>query len=237
MPAVIKAGELGTVAKRLTTVNLADYVAEARVVLEEAKRQATQVAEASRRQAEQAFEEARKRGYATGFEEGRRAGVESGRSEAFTAATERFDAQHADVVAAMSVAIAEIDSAREGFRAAAEKDLLDFAVLVARKLTFAVGALHREAAQANFERALRLVEARSDLTVRVHPDDVASMKTFAATVSGVAQASRAVHLVPDETIAPGGCIVRSERTEVDSSLDTQVDEIVALLTGGDRHGA
>lgn len=237
MPAVIKAGELGAVAKRLTTVNLADYVAEAREVLEKAKRQATQIDEASRRQADVALEEARKSGYATGLEEGRLAGFESGKSEAFTAATERFDAQHADVVEAMSVAIAEIDKAREGFRAAAEKDLLDFAVLVASKLTFAVGALHREAAQSNFDRALRLVEARSDLTVRVHPDDVESMKTFAASVSGVVESSRAVHLVPDETIAPGGCIVRSEKTEVDSSLETQVDEIVALLTGGDRHGA
>ena len=48
MPAVIKAGELGAVAKRLTTVNLADYVAEARVVLEEAKRQSIQNADAFR---------------------------------------------------------------------------------------------------------------------------------------------------------------------------------------------
>ena len=44
-------------------------------------------------------------------------------------------------------------------------------------------------------------------------------------------ASRAVNLVADDSIAPGGCQVQSAQAEVDASLETQVDEMVALLLG------
>jgi flagellar biosynthesis/type III secretory pathway protein FliH len=44
-------------------------------------------------------------------------------------------------------------------------------------------------------------------------------------------------VVADEGIVPGGCIVRTERSEVDVTLDTQVAEIVALLLGEDAGDA
>ena len=41
----------------------------------------------------------------------------------------------------------------------------------------------------------------------------------------------AIRVIADESMAPGGCRVETDRTVVDASLETQVDEIVTLLLG------
>ena len=231
MSTVIKGGRPGPALKRLATVDLADHLAEARAVVDKAGRQAAEIiAEANREQARM-FEEARASAAERGYEQGHAEGREAGYQVAHQEATERFDREQADIVIDVRRAITEIDAIKEDLRIAAEKHLLDFAVLVAQKLTFAIGKLHRESAVANLNRALQLVASKTDLTVRVHPDDIASMETFAKSVLSRADASRSINLVPDDSIASGGCTVLSDSTEVDATLETQVDELVSLLLG------
>ena len=116
---------------------------------------------------------------------------------------------------------------------AAEHHLLRFATDVASKLTFAIGALHHESAKENLRRAIRAVGEQTDLTVRVHPADLEVIKDFAPSALEQAGASSHVNVVADEGISPGGCTVKSARSEVDATLETQVAQIVALLLGGD----
>ena len=149
----------------------------------------------------------------------------------------RFDREHTDLVAAMQQAIAEIDAMKEDLRIAAEKDLLDFAVNVAGKLTFAIGRLHRESARANLRRAVELVGAATHVTIRVHPCELASMNTFAEALLRRSDASRAVSIVADDSLAAGGCQVEAGGTSVDASLETQVDELLSLLLGETRTDA
>jgi flagellar biosynthesis/type III secretory pathway protein FliH len=125
---------------------------------------------------------------------------------------------------------------KDNLRMAAERDLIDFAVSVAAKLTYAIGRRHREAAQENLRRSLPLVESPTNLTVRVNPDDMQSIEVFADSVLKQFDASRAVAVVPDDNIAPGGCRVLAGQTELDATLETQVAEMVALLAdaGGEN---
>ena len=89
----------------------------------------------------------------------------------------------------------------------------------------------------NLERALRLVGSRTNLTVRVHPDDIASVKKFAGSALAHVEASQAVKIVADDTMAPGGCRVESDRATIDATLETQVGELVSLLLGGNTNNA
>jgi flagellar assembly protein FliH len=237
MSTVIKAGHTGKVVRRLTTVDLADHLAEAQAAIEVAQRRAAQIVTQARHEADRMTARSRQSGYEAGHAEGHSAGMEEGFRVAHDEAVERFNREHANVVAGLQHAIAEFDRVKEELRITAGRDLLDLAVLIARKLTFAVGSMHREAAAANLERALSLVGLKTDLSIWVHPDDLASMETFAPTVAEKVNASVAVRIAADESIAPGGCIVRTDRVEVDATLDTQVDEIVTLLLGDrESHG-
>ncbi len=229
MSTVIRVGQAGPVLKRLSTVDLADHLAEADAVIAEAKRRAAAIVATTKHEVAQTLKKARESGYEAGYKQGYEEGTRTGHEDARRKSIEFFSKQHADIVAVMQGAVAQVDAMKEDLRIAAEKDLIDFAVSVANKLTFAIGRTRREAALSNLRRALPLVALGTDLTIRVHPDDKASIETFADSVLKQADASRAVTIVTDDTLAPGGCKVLSGRTEIDATLETQVDEMVALL--------
>lgn len=236
MSTVIKAGEAGSIVKHLSTVDLADHLAEARSVVDAARHKAAKIIAEAESQAKLAIIEAREAGHKEGREKGHSEGVEAGRIEAHDEAIRRFDREQGHLVSALRGAVAEINSIKEDLRIAAERDLLDFAVLLAEKLTFAIGRLHRESAVENLRRALRLVESRRDVIIRVHPDDAESAGKFADDVLRQVDKSRVVGVVSDDSLSPGGCKVESGPTLVDATLETQLDEIVALLTGGEVSG-
>ncbi len=228
---LIKAGRAGPILKRLSTVDLADHLGEARGILEAAKEGAARtLSEAERecaRKAAEAEETARAAGYKAGFEAGKRDGHET----AYEESRRKFESQHAGIVAQMQRAIAEIDEMKEGLRVAAERDLLDFALMLATKMTCSVGRLFRESAIENARRALRLVGTKTDVTIRVNPDDFTSMETYARDVLRQVDASPAVRILSDDSISAGGCIVETGSSCVDATLETQIDELTGLLLG------
>ncbi len=231
MASVIKAGATGPILKRLSTVDLADHLSEARVVVESAKGRGADIVAQAEARADEVLERSKKSGHETGYRLGYEEGKEAGRRAAFDEARERFQREQATIVADMARAIREIDDTKEKLRIEAERNLLEFAVRIATRLTFAVGRLHRDAARENLKRAIRLVQSKTDLTIRVHPSDLDSIRTFAGSVLRDVDASQAVTIEADKAIAPGGCKVESEPTRVDATLETQVDEIVSLLLG------
>ena len=231
MSTVIKVGQAGPLLRRLSTVDLADHLAEAKAIIAEAKRQAAQTVSEAKRKSEQALAQARESGHRAGHERGYAEGTKAGSEAAYRDSIERFNQQHTGVVSAMLRAVADVDAMKEDLRISAEKDLLDLAVSAASKLTFAIGKLHRESALANLRRALELVDSATNLVIRVHPEDVASMEAYADSVLKRADALSAVSIICDDSISPGGCKVNRGRTEIDATLETQVNEMVLLLVG------
>lgn len=231
MSTVIKAGSAGPILQRLSTVDLADHLAEAEAVIAEAKRRAAQIVTTAERDAVRLREQARQEGHKEGLDQGRTEGTRLGRDAAWEAATGKFDAQQAGVVSVMEKAIAEIDSMKGDLVIHAEQHLLDFAVRIATRLTYAIGRLDRESARANLDRVLRLVDSKTNLVVHVHPDDLSAIEAFAVTVLQKAEGSRSLKIVEDAATAPGGCRVVYGGFEVDATLDTQIEEMVTLLMG------
>ena len=234
MATVIKAGEAGQVVRRLATVDLADHLREAQSVINDARsRAAVLIRDAQRevaRMHDQMRAHAHGEGFAAGMAEGRAQGFETARSEALAA----FRLQQDSLVSALSAAMAAFESMKTDLEIAARRDVLEFAVAVAVKLTFGVGALHREAAEENLRRALALVGLRTDVTVRVNPADCEALAQFAPQLVERLGGTKRVILEADEAVAPGGCRVHTPETDVDATLETQTSELVHLLLGEPR---
>lgn len=229
---VIKAGESGPLLPQLSEVHLADHLAEGRAVVASATRTGARILEEAKRESARMCEEAKRNGHADGYRQGHEEGTKAGHQAAYQAAMNGFASAQGNLVTDLQRAIEEIDKIKGDLRIEAERDLLDFAIDCAAKLTFAIGKVHRESAVENLRRALRVVGAKTDLTIHVHPADLDSMKVFADSVLRCATASPAVSIVADDSLSPGGCLVQTDRTRVDATLGTQVDEMVALLLGG-----
>lgn len=228
---VIKAGQAGTIIPRLSTVDLADHLEEARAVVEAAERKARQMITDAKEESRRMFVDARRsgqeRGYAVGYEGGQRAGYDAAHQES----TQKFDRQHGAIVEDMKRAIGKINEIEVDLRIDSERDLLEFAVQFAGKMTYAIGGLDGKAVKENFQRAVRYVRSKRDLTVRLHPQDESAFHEFAPEVMAHFDDSVNFRLKTDGSIAPGGCVVEADGTIVDATLETQMDEMVALLLG------
>ncbi|MEK6675106.1 MAG: FliH/SctL family protein [Planctomycetota bacterium] len=235
MTTVIKAGQSGPILKRLASVDLADHLVEARQALGHARQEAGAILDAAKENAERLYEKEKRKGHKAGFEvgfaEGRIEGEEKGRQEACHQALQQFQEKQEHLITDIRRAIGDLDAIKRDFRTAVEKDLLDFALQVAIKLTFSVGKTFREAAQENLRRAMRLVADSRSVRILAHPEDMETLQRVSAELWQVGKESDSVKFEADSTLAPGGCIVKSDRTEVDASLETQVESLVQSLLG------
>lgn len=76
----------------------------------------------------------------------------------------------------------------------------------------------------------RLPAAARDIRVHLHPEDAAVVREHLATPSS----ERAWSIVEDPALTRGGCIVRSETSQLDARLDTRLNAIVAAAFGDER---
>jgi flagellar assembly protein FliH len=151
----------------------------------------------------------------------RRQGLEAGRAEG----EQRARAEFEPVAAKMNSAIAELAGMRSEMRRRAERDVVQLALLIAKRV------LHRElnvdeSAIAALARVAfdRLSRAES-YKVTVHP-------RFAKAIAAAVPAAIAsqVRIEPDPAREPGTLIIDSPDGMIDASIDTQLEEIGRGLT-------
>jgi flagellar assembly protein FliH len=151
----------------------------------------------------------------------RRQGLEAGRAEGEQQARAEFE----PVIAKMNSAIAELAGMRSEMRRRAERDVVQLALLIAKRV------LHRELnvdesaiaalARVAFERLTRAESYK----VTVHP-------RFAQAIAAAVPAAIApqVRIEPDPAREPGTLIIDSPDGRIDASIHTQLEEIGRGLT-------
>jgi len=243
MATVIRAGEPATrIIKQLSSIDLSDHLISAESMAARARAQAHEILEQAKHQRSQILSRAREDGYEQGLAEGRaaghaegfRAGQEMGHTTAREESVQKFAAEQANLVSSLRQVISDLDRLKDETGIKAAQNVLDFAIRVASKLTFAIGKLHPKSAQANLQRALELVGQKTGLLVRMNPADMDAARAFLDEGATAMQNSAAVRFAGDDSLAPGGCRVETESGEIDASLETQIDEIIALLLGETR---
>jgi flagellar assembly protein FliH len=147
------------------------------------------------------------------FESGRQQGEKQARMEI------------APVLERMTASVAELIGMRPDIRQRAEKDVVQLALLIAKRV------LHRELSiDSNALTALarvvfeRLARAES-YQVIVHPQFADAIRS---ALPGN-QLSR-VRIDPDPSTAPGTLIIHSDEGSIDASVDVQLEEITRGLT-------
>jgi flagellar biosynthesis/type III secretory pathway protein FliH len=79
------------------------------------------------------------------------------------------------------------------------------------------------------ERELARFRRSLQVAIRLHPDDVATIECAAELAARFELGS--VELLADASLTRGGCMVSSERGELDARVETRVERMIALLCG------
>lgn len=151
-----------------------------------------------------------------GFAQGERAGAE--------AAAARSEA----VLQRLKQTLAELQSLRAEMIHKTERQVVQLAIAMARRIVHREISLDRELLSAMARVALDRLGESASATIRLHPED------FAVTNGAQAPSDGVVQVVADPMVRRGGCMVHSEFGLIDVSADAQIQELATALLGNDE---
>ncbi|MHC1698341.1 MAG: FliH/SctL family protein [Geobacteraceae bacterium] len=151
--------------------------------------------------------------YEQGFEEGKR----------------QAERGLANVFKALRDAVEELTDLKEHVFRSSEEDLLQLAVMIARKVIHQEIATDRLILAKVVSAAVSNASDRDELVIRLNPEDHRLVSAHKHLYLNGCNDERLVELRADEVIAPGGCIVDTVMGEIDARTDSQVDEIFRKL--------
>jgi flagellar assembly protein FliH len=166
----------------------------------------------------QALQESEARGYQAGME---KAQTESQITlDALAARVAQLDS----ILQLLGVPLQQLD-------AEVEKELLHLTLAVGKQLarrelrvdpTQVIGIIRESLAQ--------LPAAARDIRVHLHPEDAATVRERLAEPTQ----DRAWTIVEDPTLSRGGCVVRTENSQIDARLDSRISAVIANMLGEER---
>lgn len=201
--------------------------AECRALREDAEaRIAGTIADAERR-AKELLENADQK-YVAGKQAAEDSGREDGRKEGYAAGKAEADR----LVARLHTMLERVQDRRQQIIDETEQQIVDLALLVARKVVKVLVTTDREEiVRANVSAALRKVRARGVVTIKVnladldvtteHKEEFTRLIETTATGSGEVE----LHIHEDSSIGPGGCVVETDFGEIDARINAQLSEI------------
>ena len=164
-----------------------------------------------------------KQAYREGFEAGRADGYAAGEQNAADEIGQRVAAMNG-ILRDLRAPLAELDS--ELVESVANLAILIAKLLVRRELKTAPG----EVVGVVRETIRHLPVASRGLRLRLNPDDVELVRDALALGHDVLD----WQLEADPLIARGGCIVETESSRIDASIETRIAAIASKMFGGER---
>jgi flagellar assembly protein FliH len=156
------------------------------------------------------------------------AGRDAGRAEGYTEGKAEADR----LVARIHTMLERVQDRRQQILDESEQQIVDLALLVARKVVKALISADREdIVKANVFAALQKVRSRGVVTIKVNLADLdlatghkeEFIKLIETTATGAGEVSLQLH--EDSSVDPGGCVVETDFGEIDARINAQLSEI------------
>jgi flagellar assembly protein FliH len=165
------------------------------------------------------LEELQKQAYDEAHAEGFAAGLAAGEAE-LNLRVQRLDA----LLASLARPCELLDES-------GEKSLVDLGVMIARQLFRRELRIDRSHVIGVVREAISLLPGSSrDVTVKLHPEDMALVSELLARPEG----QRAWAIAEDPLIDRGGCKVVTENSQIDAQVETRFEAVVTAIVGDER---
>jgi flagellar assembly protein FliH len=212
MSAIIRATERNS-AVHSVAFNFDDMAARANAYLDKVRADAAQILADARRDAEGI----RKNAEQQGFRAGERAVGQTVR--------EQLGAQLETLLPALRQVINDIQHAKQTWLANWEKSGLRLATAVAERLIRRELSHTPEIPLTLIREALDMATGSNNLRIHLNPTDYDTLRPQIQTLVRECATLAETELVPDESVAPGGCRVETQFGVIDQQWETQLKRI------------
>lgn len=191
----------------------------------EAEQAAQELVAQANARAQSIEEAAHKKGYAAGYAQG----MEEGRGEAERAVWQQNDSDRAAYRDDVQTFIAHIESERSRAWNEMEPQIIQMVFELAKHVIKQEIEVSRDVSLAVVQNALRRVADGGSLRIRVHADDLQTVRGNREDLLTLVDNIRHVEIIEDRRVGPGGCIVETDAGNIDARLETQLAEAANLL--------
>ena len=152
-------------------------------------------------------------------------GLEKGHEEGYTAGF----AEVQRLVVRTQVILERLQDKRAQIFAEAEQQVIDMALLIARKVVKTISETQRNVVIENIKESLSKVKSRGKILVKVNLADLELSTAHLADFTRLIENSGNIQILEDSTIAPGGCIIETDFGEIDARITNQFAELEAKI--------
>lgn len=156
------------------------------------------------------IEELERRAYAQGFSEGEKAGIETGMKKV------------APVLKNFEQAKEELEKVRGQIYSRVERETVELALAIARKIVFQEVRTDREVILRVVREALKRTNEAANVKIRINPSDFNILKNNENMFGAEMNSLENLHLIKDDRINDGGCMIETEMGEIDARIETQL---------------
>jgi len=207
------------------------------------RRQCDEFVASARKQGEQLLaqsaieaDEIRRRAHAEGLAAGQRDGLASAGQLIETRAVEKAAQQTQDklrtALPAIQALARSLEIERDRWITHWEAAAVQLSAVIAEKILRHELSRRPELAKAIIQEALLLAAGQPHLKLRLHPADIELLQDCGREAVSRLAAVGDAELVPDESIARGGCLIETHHGVIDARLETQLERITRELLEG-----
>jgi flagellar assembly protein FliH len=156
-------------------------------------------------------------GYEKGYEQGEKDGREMG--------AKKLDG----ILDRINGVLKEILECRKGFPRLYEKRTLDLICRIAEKVVRGRIKADSDVVRGAIMEALELAGDRTEVTVKVNPEDMEYVKELRPEFFDRIKDLRSMSMESDPSVSKGGCVVETGFGHVDASVESQLEKITAAV--------
>lgn len=155
--------------------------------------------------------------------------IESVRAEAYAQgeadARQKMRQELDTVLDSFFLAAKELNNLRTEMLKGQGDDLVRLAMVVAEQVISTELSLNEDMIIPIVDKAMKSAAEADEFHVRVHPDDVHIVQEKRPLLIAGVKGLRQIHVQEDEGITRGGCVVESNKGQVDARLESKLAEI------------
>lgn len=227
--AVMKGDQAAPMLKEAIVLDLGDIGQQAAKIRAAAEARAAKIEDEARQRAAALIDNAHTKGYEEGCEagvaQGMQDGLEQGRNQAFAQATDELN----QLQKSWQQAIGELEQLHKTLHSEARSAVLELALRLAEKMVHRVIEVDQSVIIEQVASALAHVLGAYDVIVRVSPEDTPVLEQALPDLLAEFSQLKHIQIAQDASIARGGCVVNFGQGQIDATLETQLQRVVALM--------
>ena len=170
-----------------------------------ARREADVIIRTARSEAEAITENA----YSEGYKSGRRAGA----------------AEAGELIERLELLIAQVERDLAGLASSLEPQVLKLCMEMVEKIVRHEVKTDPRVVERTVKSCLRRVKDSHEVRIRVSPAEVEQVRALKDELLGIADGVRALHVVDDKRVSPGGCVIETASGTFDADIKTQTEKL------------